>query len=133
MFYNFLGEKQNLIPKKEIFLNISYISVTAPRMKTNISKWKGVNSKHFFHAMYKKNWYFSHFAIEFNLAFYLVEVLWSSHTYDLFNFCDCVDDCVNHFLHCNHIGWTNHNCDMHPLRTVQPINQWLFPAVPIVE
>ena len=33
--------------------------------------------------------------------------LWFSHTCDLLNYCDCVDDCVNHFLHCNRNSWTN--------------------------
>ena len=33
---------------------------------------------------------------------------WSNHTCDLLNNCDCADDCVNYFLHCNlNNSWTN--------------------------
>ena len=26
------------------------------------------------------------------------------------NYCDCLDNCVNHFLHCNGNCWTNRKC-----------------------
>ena len=36
---------------------------------------------------------------------------WSSHTCNLLNYYNCMDNCTNHFLHCNHNSWTNRKCE----------------------
>ena len=50
----------------------------------------------------------------FRLILYLQETalpLGSSHTCDLLNYCDGVDDCVNHFFVLQLQSFINHNCE----------------------
>ena len=39
-----------------------------------------------------------------------LKALGSSHIRELLNYCNCMSDCVNHFVYCNSSSCTNHKC-----------------------